>query len=112
MLTLHKAIFMNDRIQKSIDSINSKIASFKLQFDNLKSQNESMLKEIQSFKEELHEKSQKEAEQTRLIEKLNQELELALKQVIELSQRPTGRTNEEIDELVKEIDYCIEQLKK
>jgi chromosome segregation ATPase len=112
MLTLYKAIFMNDRIQKSIDSINSKIASFKLQFDNLKSQNESMLKEIQSFKEELHEKSQKETEQTRLIEKLNQELELALKQVIELSQRPTGRTNEEIDELVKEIDYCIEQLKK
>lgn len=112
MLTLYKAIFMNDRIQKSIDSINSKIASFKLQFDNLKSQNESMSKEIQSFKEELHEKSQKEAEQTRLIEKLNQELELALKQVVELSQRPTGRTDEEIDELVKEIDYCIEQLKK
>ena len=71
-----------------------------------------MSKEIQSFKEELYEKSQKEAEQTRLIEKLNQELEMALKQVVELSQRPTGRTNEEIDELVKEIDYCIEQLKK
>lgn len=103
---------MNDRIQKSIETINTKIVKLLSQFEILKSQNESMSKEIQSFKEELHEKSLKETELKGLVEKLNQDLEMAQKEVVELSQKPTGRSEEEIDGLVKEIDYCIEQLKK
>jgi chromosome segregation ATPase len=103
---------MNETLQQSIDSINAKIASLTQRMEALKSQNAAMTEEIQSFKEQLHEGSQRESQLLETIEKLNQDLSLANKQVIELSQRPTGRSAEEIDELVKEIDYCIEQLKK
>ena len=103
---------MNETLQQSIDSINAKIASLTKRMEALKSQNAAMTEEIQAFKEQLHEGSQKESQLLERIEKLNQDLSLANKQVIELSHRPTGRSAEEIDELVKEIDYCIEQLKK
>ena len=103
---------MNENIQNSIDSIHAKINSLTQRMMVLKSQNTAMTEEIQSFKEQLHECSQRENQLVETIEKLNQDLDLANEQVIESSQRPTGRSAEEIDELVKEIDYCIEQLKK
>lgn len=103
---------MNEKLQYSIDSINSKITSLTQRMEDLKSQNAAMTEEIQAFQEQLHESSQKESQLLETIEKLNHDLNLANKQVIDLSQRPTGRSAEEIDELVKEIDYCIEQLKK
>ena len=103
---------MNEKLQHSIDTINAKITSLTQRMEALKSQNAAMTEEIQAFKEQLHEGSQKESQLLETIEKLNQDLSLANNQVIELSQRPTGRSAEEIDELVKEIDYCIEQLKK
>jgi hypothetical protein len=64
------------------------------------------------LKDELHQKAQNELGMQSTIEGLKHELDLAKKQVIDLSQMPVGRSEEEIDELVKEIDYCIEQLKK
>jgi chromosome segregation ATPase len=103
---------MNEKILKTIDSINSKIASYQKNYELLKVQNESMLEEIQSFKEQLHDRLQREQEFLATIDKLNHELKVAQNQVVELSERSTGRSMEEIDELVKEIDYCIEQLKK
>jgi chromosome segregation ATPase len=103
---------MNEKLQHSIDSINAKITSLTQRMEALKSQNAAMTEEIQSFQEQLHESSQKESQLLESIEKLNHDLSLANNQVIDLSQRPTGRSAEEIDELVKEIDYCIEQLKK
>jgi len=103
---------MNERIQKSIDSINFKIDSYQKNYELLKTQNEAMLEEIQSFQEQLHDRMQREQDFLAKIEKLNHELKVAQNQVIELSNRPEGRSMEEIDELVKEIDYCIEQLKK
>lgn len=103
---------MNEKLQHSIDSINAKITSLIQRMEALKSQNAAMTEEIQAFQEQLHESSQKESQLLETIEKLNHDLNLANKQVIDLSQRPTGRSAEEIDELVKEIDYCIEQLKK
>jgi chromosome segregation ATPase len=90
---------MNETLQQSIDSINAKIASLTQRMEALKSQNAAMTEE-------------KESQLLETIENLNHDLSLANNQVIELSQRPTGRSAEEIDELVKEIDYCIEQLKK
>jgi chromosome segregation ATPase len=103
---------MNEKLQHSIDSINAKITSLTQRMEALKSQNAAMTEEIQAFQEQLHESSQKESQLLETIEKLNHDLNSANKQVIDLSQRPTGRSAEEIDELVKEIDYCIEQLKK
>lgn len=103
---------MNENIQNSIDNIHAKINSLTQRMMVLKSQNTAMAEEIQSFIEQLHECSQRENQLVETIEKLNQDLNLANEQVIESSQRPTGRSADEIDELVKEIDYCIEQLKK
>lgn len=112
MLTLYKAIFMTERIQISIESIKAKIATLLQGLTDLKIENTTMSDEIQSLKNELHMKVQTEQNLQSVIDNLNQEIELAKKQVIELSQKPVGRTEDEIDELVKEIDYCIEQLKK
>jgi chromosome segregation ATPase len=103
---------MNEKLQHSIDGINIKITSLTQRMEVLRSQNTAMTEEIQAFQEQLHESSQKESQLLETIEKLSHDLSLANKQVIDLSQRPTGRSAEEIDELVKEIDYCIEQLKK
>jgi uncharacterized coiled-coil DUF342 family protein len=103
---------MNENIQNSIDGIHAKISSLTQRMNALKSQNTAMAEEIQSFQEQLHEYLQKESQLHETIEKLKQELNIANVQVIEFSQRPAGRSAEEIDELVKEIDYCIEQLKK
>jgi uncharacterized coiled-coil DUF342 family protein len=112
MLTLYKAIFMTERIQISVESIKGKIATLMQGLIELKTQNAAMSSEIQSLKDELHEKAQHALQMQTTIENLNHELDLAKKQVIDLSQKPVGRSEEEIDELVKEIDYCIEQLKK
>ncbi|MCF8409042.1 MAG: hypothetical protein K9G36_08730 [Crocinitomicaceae bacterium] len=103
---------MTERIQNSIDSIKAKIATLMQGLIELKTQNAAMSSEIQSLKDELHEKAQNALQMQTTIENLNHELDLAKKQVIDLSQKPVGRSEEEIDELVKEIDYCIEQLKK
>lgn len=103
---------MTERIQNSIDSIKAKIATLMQGLIELKTQNAAMSSEIQSLKDELHEKGQNALQMQTTIENLNHELDLAKKQVIDLSQKPVGRSEEEIDELVKEIDYCIEQLKK
>ena len=103
---------MTERILNSIDSIKGKIATLMQGLTELKTQNTAMSIEIQSLKDELHQKAQNELDMQSKIEGLKHELDLAKKQVIDLSQMPVGRSEEEIDELVKEIDYCIEQLKK
>jgi hypothetical protein len=46
------------------------------------------------------------------IETLKSALHLAENKVIEVPIQSLGKREEEIEELVKEIDYCIEQLKK
>ncbi len=112
MLPLYKAIFMTERIQNSIGNIKDKISSLLQGIDELKNQNSSMSLEIQSLKQELEKKAQIEQQLNVSIDHLNQELEVVKKQVVDLSQAPVGRSESEIDELVKEIDYCIEQLKK
>jgi hypothetical protein len=40
------------------------------------------------------------------------DLEVAKNQIVEVSVPQNGRNEEQIDELVKEIEYCIGQLKK
>jgi hypothetical protein len=59
------------------------------------------------------EKSKNEGES--LVEAVNElkiALEAASNQVVEVDRPTQGRRDDEIDELVKEIEYCISQLKK
>jgi 7-cyano-7-deazaguanine synthase in queuosine biosynthesis len=46
------------------------------------------------------------------IESLKSALHLAENKVVEVPAPVIGRTEQEIDELVKEIEFCIEQLKQ
>jgi len=46
------------------------------------------------------------------IESLRSALHLAESKVVEVPAPVTGRNEQEIDELVKEIEFCIEQLKQ
>ncbi|MFM7662077.1 MAG: hypothetical protein ACKO6A_05385 [Bacteroidota bacterium] len=103
---------MNEKLRNSVHSINAKINSLTQRMEALKTQNSALSDEIQALKGQLIEYSQNESEFKKTLDKLNNDLNLANKQIIEFSQGPTGRSVEEIDELVKEIDYCIEQLKK
>ena len=73
---------MNETLQQSIDSINAKIASLTKRMEALKSQNTAMTEEIQAFKEQLHQGSQKESQLLETIEKLNKDLSLANNQFI------------------------------
>jgi hypothetical protein len=46
------------------------------------------------------------------IETLRSALQIAENKVVEVPVQTLGKREEEIEELVKEIEYCIEQLKK
>jgi hypothetical protein len=46
------------------------------------------------------------------VNELKSALETANNQVVEVDRPTQGRRDDEIDELVKEIEYCISQLKK
>ena len=102
---------MTERIQHIIDEIRLKSQSMHYQLNEEREKNKMFQLEIQMLSERLQAQNQIGHEYLSEIDTLKTELETVKSQVVENS-NPISRKDEDIDELVKEIEYCISQLKR
>ena len=102
---------MTDHIQNIIDDIRHKSLALHQQLLDEREKNSAFQSEVQLLTESIEHQKQEENKLLSEISMLKAELEMTKSQVVENS-HPTGKKDEEIDELVKEIEHCISQLKK
>ncbi len=111
ILTLYVAESMTENIQHSINEIRVKALRYRDELKTVKEHNVQLEQEILSLQEGVSafqsELNRTQAENT----ELKAEMEANKSQVVDSSVLH-NRSEEEIDELVKEIEYCIGQLKK
>jgi septation ring formation regulator EzrA len=103
---------MTEQIEKSIEQILEKVTSLHLDLQNEKSRNAALLLEFDKIKSNLFTATEREFMLNTEIETLKSALHMAENKVVELPVQTSGKREEEIEELVKEIEYCIKQLKK
>jgi chromosome segregation ATPase len=102
---------MNARIQQIIDEIKAKSLSMHVVLQNERAKSLNQQLEIDSLKVELDDLKINHENLLSQVNLLQAQLEETKGQVVSSSDVPQ-RNNEEIDELVKEIEYCINQLRK
>ena len=103
---------MTEKIEKSIEHILNKAQALHTDLQSERTRNNALNNELQKLKGEMFSLSEKEFILNTEIETLKSALQLAENKVVEVPIQVVGKREEEIDELVKEIEYCIEQLKK
>jgi hypothetical protein len=107
---------MTERIQHSMNEIRVKALEIHTKLVQERIKNQSLQAQILEKEERLQSALQagKESENAlnAMIDQLKLDLEVAKNQIVEVSVPQNGRNEEQIDELVKEIEYCIGQLKK
>jgi hypothetical protein len=103
---------MTEQIEKSIEQILEKVKALHTDLHKERSRTSSALQEIDKMKENLLAATEREFLLNTEIEALKSSLLLAENKVVEVPIQTLGKREEEIEELVKEIEYCIEQLKK
>lgn len=102
---------MTLKVQQLISEIQGKLAIIRQNKETQQEENQSLTKDLQSLKVTLQEK---EKQWMRKEEEWNQSLETVRgdgEQTAPKSTNPAWSA-EEIDEMVKEIEFCISQLKK
>jgi RNase H-fold protein (predicted Holliday junction resolvase) len=102
---------MNARIQQIIDEIKAKSLSMHVVLQNERAKSLNQQLEIDRLKVELDDLKINHGDVLSQVNLLQAQLEETKGQVVSGSDVPK-RNNEEIDELVKEIEYCINQLRK
>ena len=102
---------MNAQIQQIIDEIKAKSLSMHVVLQNERAKSLNQQLEIDSLKVELDDLKINHGNLLSQVNLLQTQLEETKGQVVSSSDVPQ-RNNEEIDELVKEIEYCINQLRK
>lgn len=103
---------MTEKIQDTIQEISRKAVRIGEALRSERSKNEILQEEIDRNKEELAKELKANTHLKAEIESLKSALHLAENKVVEVPAPVIGRTEQEIDELVKEIEFCIEQLKQ
>jgi len=103
---------MTEKIQDTIQAISRKAVRIGEALRSERSKNEILQEEIDRNKEELAKELTANTHLKAEIESLKSALHLAENKVVEVPAPVIGRTEQEIDELVKEIEFCIEQLKQ
>lgn len=98
---------MSDRIHQLIGDIRERANSFKDQLVDVREKNAQLEGKMAGYQADLEQKSAE-------IERLKAELEVAktteVDTVVSLDEKRIS--DEQIDELVREIDFCIAQLKR
>jgi hypothetical protein len=103
---------MTEQIQKVIDQILSKsIALHKIALEE-RDKNGFLNLEIERLNKLLSDKNEECLTLSTDLELVRSALSLAENKVIEKPVQTIGKNEQEIDELVKEIEFCIEQLKQ
>ncbi len=103
---------MTEQLEKSIEQILEKAKSLHLDLQNERARSASLSLEIDKMKADLFAAAEREFMLNTEIETLKSALQIAENKVVEVPIQTLGKREEEIEELVKEIEYCIEQLKK
>jgi uncharacterized coiled-coil DUF342 family protein len=102
---------MTEHIQQSIGLIREKVTSLHGQVQHERVQNEALKAEITLLANQLVALKEENDQLLTSVDQLNSALAAAKSQVVE-SVPSSRRSDEQIDELVREIEYCISQLKK
>ena len=103
---------MTEQIQKVIDQILSKsTALHKIALEE-RDKNGFLNLEIERLNKLLSDKNEECLTLSTDLELVRSALSLAENKVIEKPVQTIGKNEQEIDELVKEIEFCIEQLKQ
>ena len=97
---------MVDQIQNRISEISEKVSVLVQALSMLKIENENLAKDLQTKEDELKNLSNKHRQD------LESSILAAKKHVTDSSSKNLEEKNKEIDALVKEIEICIEELKK
>ena len=97
---------MVDQIQNRISEISEKVSVLVQALSMLKIENENLAKDLRTKADELTNLSNKHRED------LESSILAAKKHVTDSSSKNLEEKNKEIDALVKEIEICIEELKK
>ena len=103
---------MTEKIQDTIQEISRKAVRIGEALRAERSKNEILQEEIDRNNEQLAVELAAVSSLKMEIESLKLALHLAEDKVVEVPAPVTGRNEQEIDELVKEIEFCIEQLKQ
>ena len=103
---------MTERIQHIISEIRSKALELHRELERERQKNQELQMTVQDMNEQLLSMKMKEEQLQSVVDSLRVDLDEAKNQVVEVSVPQNGRNEEEIDELVKEIEYCISQLKR
>jgi hypothetical protein len=103
---------MTEKIQDTIQAISRKAVRIGEALCSERSKNEILQEEIHRTKEQLAEEIAAVGQLKMEIESLKSALHLAENKVVDIPVPVKGRNEQEIDELVKEIEFCIEQLKQ
>lgn len=111
ILTLCVAHTMTENIQHSIQEIRTKALRFKDELIAVNAKNALLEQEVTTAKDRIEECNAELEKLNSENSSLKSELEALKSQVVNVTPTFT-RNEEEIDELVKEIEYCIGQLKK
>ena len=102
---------MSNRIHELIDNVREKATSFHNLYLTERSNNQSLNDELSELKSQLSEKDELIAELQSKIENMSKVQETTTVQSVD-EKSESLISDDHIDELVKEIEYCIGQLKK
>lgn len=102
---------MSDRVNELIDTLKEKMTLLKDQCANERSKNNELTAENERLKVNLAEKSTEISNLQSKVESLKEVQNLAKVQNVNPSEEEKI-SDDQIDELVREIEYCIGQLKK
>mgnify|MGYP000011394353 FL=1 len=103
---------MTEEIQKIIDQIHSKSKALHKVVLEERDKNGHLNSEIERLNKLLDEKNEEVSSLSKNLDSVQLALSLAQNKVIENPVQIIGKSEQEIDELVKEIEFCIEQLKQ
>ncbi len=102
---------MTSRIQHIIDEINLKVSALHQKLKDERAKNMDQQNQISNLQGDIS-KLKKDLEERNLrLKNVEEELAVQRSQHVEVP-GSLKRSDAEIEELVKEIDYCIQQLKK
>lgn len=102
---------MSDRVNELIETLREKMILLKDQCAHERSKNDELIAENKALKSNLTEKSNEISGLQTKIESLEEAQRSAKEQSVNHSEEK-NISDEQIDELVSEIEYCIGQLKK
>lgn len=103
---------MSDRVSKLIDSIREKAVQLHQELQNERSKNEQLGEELDALKSELNTKSVEIQAAYEKIAQLGDQVKTLSEQKVDQVQTGNDISDEQIDELVREIEFCIAQLKQ